>query len=125
MFGNSIQLLKNAANWKLVQRIGDAGDGGSAYLLREDTGSTAMNIRHTTFVDKSNTNRKGVSVDRHNVEIVQRVYGTGTTPDVVRKAYIVIENDLGDPLANPQDVAGALQEFLTDTNVLKLLGLES
>lgn len=125
MFGNDIQLLKNAANWKLVSRIGDAGDGGSAYLKREDTGETAMNIRHSTFVVKANGNRKGLSVDRHSVEIVQTVYGTAGLPDTVRKAYFVVENDRGDPLANAQDVAGAVQEFLTDANVLKLLGFES
>jgi hypothetical protein len=125
MFGNTIQLLKDAANFKLLQRIGDAGDNGSRYYLREATMETTMNVRHSTYVDKSPTNRKGVVIDRHNVEIIQRVYGTVTTPDFVRKAYLVIENDKGDSLTGPQDIAGALQEFCTDANVLKLLGWES
>lgn len=125
MFGNTIQLLKNTANWKLVNRIGDANNQGSNYRLREDTGETTMAIRHTTYVDKTNTNRKGMLVERHNVEIVQRVFGDNVTADIVRKAYVIIENDRGDALANPQDVAGALQEFLTDANVLSILNGES
>lgn len=125
MFGTSIQLLKNAANYKLLQRVGDAGDSGSRYYLRESDGETTMNVRHTAYTDKSNTNRRGMIVDRHNVEVIQRKYGTAGSPDFVRKAYFVLENDKGDTLTDPQDVAGAVQEFLTDANVLKLLGWES
>lgn len=125
MFGTSIQLLKNAANWKLVQRIGDAGDNGSRYYLREAGSDVTMNVRHTSYVDKTKTNRAGVVVDRHNVEIIQRVFGTLGNPDIIRKAYLVFENDQSDTLTDPQDIVGALQEFLTDANVLKLIGWES
>ncbi len=125
MFGNTVQLKKDAANWKLVNRIGDAGDSGSRYYLREASMETTLNIRHSSYTDKSKTTRSGVVVDRHNVEIIQRVFGTAGSPDYVRKAYLVIENDKGDSLTGPQDVAGALQEFCTDAAVLQLLGWES
>lgn len=125
MFGNSIALTKNGSAWNTVSRIGDAGDNGSRYYYRAADADITFTIRHSNYTVNDKSNRKGMVVDRHNVELLFRQFGTGTTPDFVQKAYIVFENDRGDSLTAPQDVVGALQEFLTDANVLKLLTWES
>lgn len=125
MFGNSVTLTRDTVSHFVVSRIGDAGDSGSRYYLRTSTYEVTLSIRHSSYLDKSNTNRKGVSVDRHNVEVIQRVFGSPSVPDKIRKAYMVIENDRGDDLSETQNVAGTVQEFATDANVLKLLAWES
>jgi len=125
MFGNTITLKKDGADYVTVNRIGDAGDNGSRYYFRDSTKEITMSIRHSSYLDKSASNRKGTSVDRHNVEVIRRVFGSATVADLVQKAYIVIENDRGDDLIYSQDITGCVQEFCTDANVLKLLGWES
>lgn len=125
MFGNTLTITKDGVAAATLNRIGDAGDNGSRYYLREAGSDVTLTIRHTTYVDKSNSARKGVSVDRHNVEIIQRYFGANGAADTIRKTYVVIENDRTDDLLGPQTNVGYLQEFLTDTNVLKLLGWES
>lgn len=125
MFGNTLTLVNDGVDLMTLSRIGDAGDNGSRYYKRDSALETSCTIRHSTYQDKSNTNRKGIVVDRHNVEIILRVFGNATTPDYIRKAYFVIENDRGDALNGAQDIASCLVSFLSDANTMKLLNWES
>lgn len=95
----------------------------SEYLLRSATDEYRLLVRNTDSV------KRGVSViDRHNVQYTHTVFATSTTPVYVRKAFIVIENQQGDTLADPTTIASGLFSYLTassNANITKLLNMES
>jgi hypothetical protein len=74
----------------------------SEYLFRDATEEYRLRVRHSL-----NTS---VGADRHNVEVVHTVWATDTDPEIVRKAYVVVElKALDDSVA----LAAALATFLT------------
>jgi hypothetical protein len=94
----------------------------SEYLFRTDICEYRLQIRNTSYPDK----KRGVTIDRHNVELVQVVFPVApSTMSVVRKAYTVIENQQGDALGSVEDLATGLSGFLTGPNILKMLNFES
>jgi hypothetical protein len=97
----------------------------SEYLLRSSTSELKLNIRNTSYQDK----KRGVTIDRHNAELIQTVFPVApATLSTIRKAYVVIENQQGDTLVDPTNVASALLAFLNASsaaNVTKMLNLES
>lgn len=120
MFSDSLVVTINSVD-KTLTRINQDGYS-SEYLLREDTGEFSLRIRNTSYV----RNGTSIKVDRHNVELVHTVYGATTAdPNIVRKAYIVFENDRGDALADAEDFTAGLVGFLTDANIGKMLNWES
>jgi hypothetical protein len=70
-----------------------------------------------------------VLVDRHNVEITHTVFPVApSTLAIVRKFYIVLENQQGDTLADPVKMAAGLCAWLTastNANLTKLVNFES
>jgi hypothetical protein len=123
MFADPQTLTVNAVAKALV-RINQDGYG-SSYLLRSSTDEFRLNIRNSTYVDK----KRGVSIDRHNVEFIHTVFPVApATLSVIRKTYVVIENQQGDTLTDPTYVASALLAWLTATsnaNITKLMNFES
>jgi len=120
MFSDTLVVTVNTVDKTLVRINQDAY--ASEYLLREDTGEFSLRLRNTSYT-RAGT---GVKVDRHNVELVHTVYGAAVgDPPVIRKAYIVFENDRGDPLADAEDFTFGLVSFLTEVNIGKLLNWES
>jgi hypothetical protein len=94
----------------------------SEYLLRSTTEEFRLNIRNTSYTDK----KRGVDINRHNVEIINTVFPVApATLSVVRKAYCVIENQIGDTLTDPRNVALGIFAFLTSANIDKLMNFES
>jgi hypothetical protein len=94
----------------------------SEYLLRSSTDEIRLFVRNTTYVDR----KRGVSIDRHNVELVQTVFPVApATISTVRKAYTVIENQIGDTLTDPRYLALALYAFLTSAKIDQLMNQES
>lgn len=94
----------------------------SEYVLRTATNEIRLNIRNSTYVDK----KRNVTIDRHNAEIVQTYFPVApSTLSTVRKAYVVIENQRGDTLTDPRDVALGLLSFLTAGQIDKLMNFES
>jgi hypothetical protein len=97
----------------------------SEYLLRTATDEYRLNVRNTSYVDK----KRGVSIDRHNAELLHTVFPVApATLSTVRKAYVVIENQKGDTLTDPTNDAVGLLSFLTASsaaNVTKMMNLES
>lgn len=94
----------------------------SEYLLRTSTEEFRMLIRNSTRVEKG----RGVTVDRHNVQLVHTVFPVApSTRSYIRKAYVVFENEQGDTLTDPQYVTSALLAFLSAANITKLMNLES
>lgn len=122
MFSDTISLTVGGAAKVLVRINQDRYS--SEYRLKEATGEFQLNIRNSNYTPS----RKGVAlgqVDRHNVEFIHSVYSTPTTNAVVRKAYFVLENQLGDTLTDPLAVGLAAASFLTSANLTKLLNFES
>lgn len=94
-------------------------DGYSTeYLLREATQDTRVRVRHTQTKAKGDV----PALDRHNVEITEKVFADGDTPEVNQKVYIVIEHEPGD---DPTDLVDALADWLiasSNGKVAALLG---
>lgn len=121
MFGDTITLPHADGNRVLVKVDGSKPYEGE-YLLRDSVKETTIRIRHTESRPKYNGN---VLVERHNVEVLERIYAAGETPEKCRKWYIVGEQQPGDTDVKLVD---ALSDWLIATansNVTKLLGKES
>lgn len=123
MFADPQTLTVNAVA-KALAKIGQ-GNGTSEYLLQSTTDEYRLNIRNTSYTDK----KRGVKISRHNVEFVHTVFPVApATLSTIRKAYVVIENQQGDTLADPTYVASALFTWLTastNANITKLINFES
>nr|UJQ85279.1 MAG: hypothetical protein 2 [Leviviridae sp.]UJQ85538.1 MAG: hypothetical protein 2 [Leviviridae sp.] len=94
----------------------------SEYLLRSATEEHRMHVRNTSYTDK----KRSVLIDRHNVELIHTVFPVApATLSTVRKVYIVIENQQGDTLVDPRNVALGLFAYLTSAKIDQLMNLES
>jgi hypothetical protein len=97
----------------------------SEYLLRSATDEFRLHIRNSSYTDK----KRGVVIDRHNVELIHTVFPVApATLSTIRKVYTVIENQQGDTLTDPTNVAAGLYSWLvanTNANITKLMNLES
>jgi len=94
----------------------------SEYLLRSAAEEFRLRIRNSAY------SRNGVTYDRHNAELVHTVFATATDSAKVRKTYTVIENQQGDTLTDPTNVAAGLFAWLTastNANITKLMNFES
>ena len=95
----------------------------SEYLLRSSTEEFRLNIRNSTYVDKK---RGGIKIDRHNVELINKVFPVApSTTAFTRKVYTVIENQQGDTLVDPRNVALGLFAFLSSAKIDQLMNFES
>lgn len=97
-------------------------DYSSEYSLRGAADELRLFIRNSTYLDK----KRGVVVDRHNVELVQTVFPVApATRSVRRKAYVVVENEQGDTLVDPTKHAAGLLDFITESAIAQLMNNES
>lgn len=76
---------------KLLTRIKE-GDYSSEYRYVSSVEEYALFIRHS----KAKPTPEGLDRDRHNVELVIRTFPTETTPLVVKKTYMVVEQNAND-----------------------------
>lgn len=97
----------------------------SEYLLITDLLEVRLAIRNTTRFDKG----RNVSIDRHNVEVVETVYPVApATLSIVRKAFFTFEVQKGDVIATSTEVAKALVGWCsasTYANLVKMANFES
>jgi alpha-glucosidase (family GH31 glycosyl hydrolase) len=123
MFADPQTLTVNAVAKNLVKIA--SGNGTSEYLLRTSTDEFRLNIRNTSYTDK----KRLVKIDRHNIEFVHTVFPVApSTVAIVRKTYVVVENQQGDTLTDPVYVASALLTWATSSsnaNLTKLMNYES
>lgn len=119
MFGNTLVLPHADGNITLVKINQDSY--ASEYAYRGATQALTAKIRHTTIPAKNGQ----VARDRHNVEVSQRVYADGETPEKFRRVYVVIEQE---PSDTDVKLCDSLADWLIATanvNVTSLLGWES
>jgi len=120
MFADPAVVTINSVAFNLVRINQDKYS--SEYLLRASTAEIGLAIRHSKYTDR----KRGVSIDRHNCELVSTSYAVApSTTDLVRKVYFVIENQQGDDLPTCVDTAMGLFDFFTEANITKLLNWES
>lgn len=120
MFADPAVVTINAVAKNLVRINQDKYS--AEYLLRSATEEHRLNLRNSSYTDK----KRGVVIDRHNAEIIHTVFPVApATLAAVRKAYVVIENQRGDTLVDPRNVAAGLLAFLTNANIDKLMNFES
>jgi len=120
MFADPAVVTINAVAKNLVKINQDRYS--SEYLLRSTTEEFRLNIRNSSYYDK----KRGVNIDRHNVEIIDTVFPVApATLSTVRKVYCVIENQQGDTLTDPRNVALGIFAYLTSANIDKLMNSES
>lgn len=97
----------------------------SEYLLREALGEYRLKIRNTSRFDK----KLGATIDRHNVEMTHTIFPVApATLATTRKVYAVVENQVGDTLADPVLEAIGTLTYLTASsgaNITKMLNSES
>ena len=81
-------------------------------------------IRNTAYVDNK---RNGITVNRHNVELVETMYTTevGALAPIRRKMYAVFEADASDDTDQVKQFVSAFAEFFTEANVVKMINFES
>lgn len=91
---------------------------GSEYLLREATQEFRVKIRHSVETPKAGA----LTLERHNFELTQTVYGSNGDPDVVRQVYLVIRSNKADTAADVVDLGEALSYYMDGTHYGDLLG---
>jgi hypothetical protein len=123
MFADPTTVTINAVG-KVLQRINQDGYS-SEYLLRSSTDEHRLRLRNNSYLDK----KRGVMIDRHTVELTHTVFAVApATLSTIRKVYTVIENQQGDTLVDPTNVAAGLYAWLvasSNANITKLLNFES
>jgi hypothetical protein len=120
MFADPAVVTINAVAKNLVRINQDKYS--SEYLLRSATEEHRMNIRNSSYTDK----KRGVVIDRHNVELIHTTFPVApATLSTVRKVYTVIENQRGDTLTDPRNVALGLFAYLTSAKIDQLMNFES
>lgn len=110
MLGSTLVLPQVGGNITLTKTNQD--NYSSEYMFRNSTSRYVAKIRH------SNVDVGGVKYDRHNFEVVQTIFASGSVAEYERKFYFVYQNlpsdtsvDLGDAVA---DLAIATSDaFLT------------
>lgn len=128
MFSDTLNITVNGVAKALVRVNQDRYS--SEYRLREAGGEYALIIRNTKFVDKTRSNAGNtivkVEVNRHNIEFIHTVFpsNAGVMP-IVRKTYLVFQNDNADDIVSPVKHATGLAGFLTEANLTKLINWES
>lgn len=124
MFADPAALTINSVAKNLI-RINQDGYS-SEYLLRSATGEHRLRIRNTSSPSKQD---KTVIVDYHNVELTEVIYAVpGVSRKITRKAWIVLQNEQGDTLTDPVNLAVGLFSWLTASsaaNLTKLVNFES
>lgn len=121
MFGETLVLVLDGEDITL-NKINQDGYS-SEYLYRDPLSETRITISNSTYSDKK---RPGVLMDRHTVDVKQVVYPVApSTISKLRHSYFVVENQQGDTLADPIDIAEGLAVFMTEANITKLTNFES
>jgi hypothetical protein len=91
-FGSTISITVNTVA-KVLNRI-NQDSYGSEYLLRESLQEFRLKIRHST----EKATNGSVQLDRHNIELTQKVFATATAAEIVRQSYTIIRVPYNDDL---------------------------
>jgi hypothetical protein len=119
MLGNTLVLPQSGGNITLLKINQDSYS--SEYLFRDATAQYRARIRHTKTAAKNGR----PAYDRHNFEVVQTVFASGTVAEYERKFYFVIEHLPSDTSVLLADAVSDLSIASTNAFLVSLLAWES
>lgn len=119
MLGDTITITHNAVARVLVKNNQD--NYSSEYLLRTATDEFQLFVRHARETAKAGV----VPFERHNIEFVHTKFATLTTVEQQQRATYTVRCRRGDDPAEALLTAKAINGWLTDANVTKLIAWES
>jgi len=119
MLGNTLVLPQVGGDITLVKINQDAYS--SEYMFKNSTSEYRAKIRHT----KTKASNGSPEKDRHNFEVVQKIFAAGDVPEYERKFYFVWEIL---PSETSKDLADAVADLMIVTSgafLTSLMGWES
>lgn len=119
MLGNTLVLPLSTGNVTLLKINQDSYS--SEYLYKGTLSEYRTKIRHS----KTTSTATKPSNDRHNIEVTEVTYATGTAAEFERKVYLVVEQPPSDSSIVNQD---GLCDWLIATanvNLISLMNWES
>jgi hypothetical protein len=119
MLGSTLVLPQVGGNITLVKINQDVYS--SEYMFRNATSRYVAKIRHS----KTKPDANGVEYDRHNFEVVQTVFASGSVAEYYRKFYFVYENLPSDTSVDLGDAVADLAIATSDAFLTSLQGWES
>lgn len=123
MFPNTISITWAGAPGVTLTRVNQDAYSSEYRAKKDDGASFVMSIRHSKYIDKT---RAGVSVDRHNVELVYTKPNADLPGGLLRtKAYSVFEADTVVSAGEPGWAVQSISDFLDGDNIARLLMWES
>jgi len=93
----------------------------SEYFFRDATSEYRVRIRHT----KTNATAVRPAYDRHNLEVVQKVYAAGDVAEFERKFYFVHELKPGDTSVALADAVADKVILSANALIVAMIGWES
>lgn len=120
MLGNTLT-LPQAGGDKVLVKISEQ-NYTSEYLLRSALDEYRARVRHTKV---GPTPTRPLEYDRHNFEVIQKVFAVGDVPEFERKFYFVIEHKPGDTATILADAVADLMILTANAFVVSLHGWES
>jgi hypothetical protein len=120
MLGNTLTLPQAGGDKVLIKINQD--QYASEYLLRGSSDEYRAKIRHTTGKISS---LRPYAADRHNFEVVQKVFAAGDVAEYERKFYFVIETKPGDTATILADAIADLMILASNAFLVSLAGWES
>lgn len=119
MLGDTISITHNAVA-RVLSKI-NQDNYSTEYMLRTSTEEFRIYVRHAVETAKAGI----VPFERHNIEYIHTTFPTATVALLEeRVAFTIRCKRMGDP-AEALKTAKALQGFLTDANLTKLIAWES
>lgn len=120
MLGNTLT-IPQAGGDKVLVKISEQ-NYSSEYLLRGSLDEYRAKIRHTQVGPNAT---RLYQADRHNFEIVHKVFAAADVPEYERKFYFVIETKPGDTATALADAIADLMILSTNAFLVSLNGWES
>lgn len=119
MIGEQVTVTINAVAWTL-NRINQ--DSYSAeYFARTSLEEVTLRIRHSN----ENAAAGKTPMERHQIDLIRKVYATLTIPERSYQAYTVLRMPKGADPDLLEQVCAGLTGFETATNVDKIVGWQS
>lgn len=119
MLGETQTIVIDGAN-KVLSRI-NQDNFGATYLLLEPTGEIQMQVRH----NKEKSKLGQPARDRHNVRILQTIFGAAGAPDVVREISTTLVANRSDDRTAFSKVTTGVNTYMSAATVVKVLNWES
>lgn len=112
----SLDIAFGTGDTVTVQKVNQDANG-TTYFAKSDASESTVYVRHT-----SSTKKDGITYDRHNMEIVRRIYSsTAGVPDTIVRSSVVLESPKRATLAVSTSPGTAMRNAFTAQMVADLI----